>query len=140
MPVSDTFLDSLREILGETPEFRIKRMFGGAGVFSGELMFALAFDSDLYLRADPLTRPDFEAQGCAPFTYVVKDGATMQLGYWRAPEAVWDDAETAARWTRLAIEAAARLHAAKRKPRKKASAPKAKTPELLISGPWDEEG
>jgi DNA transformation protein len=139
MPVSESFLDTVRELIADLPQTRIKRMFGGAGVFSGDLMFALAFDSDLYLRADPVTRADFEAEGGAPFTYVVKDGSSLQLGYWRAPEAVWDDSEAATRWIRLALEAAARHQAAKRKPGKRAKAT-SKPLDLLISGPWDEEG
>lgn len=132
MGVSAAYLESLSELFGFVPEFRVKRMFGGAGVFSGELMFALAFEDDLYLRADDESRGELEAIGSEPFTYEAR-GEVMTLGYWRAPGEIWDEPEAARRWAARALEAARRKRSAKsRKTRRKPS-------ELLISGPWDEE-
>lgn len=132
MAVSSAVLEGVEELFAFIPELRIKRMFGGAGVFSGELMFALAFEEDLFLRADEETRERFEAAGCAQFTYATREGERMSLGYWRAPDEVWDDPEAARTWGELSLAAAVRKKAGKRraKPRK--------APELLISGPWDE--
>jgi DNA transformation protein len=132
MGVSTAALEAVQEVFAFVPELRIKRMFGGAGVFSGELMFALAFEEDLYLRADEESRDRFEAEGCAQFTYATRDGERMSLGYWRAPDEVWDDPEAARRWAGLSLEAATRKKAAKRKAKPR------KAPELLISGPWDD--
>jgi DNA transformation protein len=134
MAVSAAYLEALRELFAFLPEFRIKRMFGGAGVFSGELMFALAFQDDLYLRADDENRPTFEEAGSEQFLYETRDGERMSLGYWRAPSEIWDDPDAARRWARASIEAAGRKQASKRSK----SAKKKKPPELLISGPWDE--
>jgi DNA transformation protein len=133
MAVSAAYLESLHELFGFVPEFRIKRMFGGAGVVSGELMFAVVFEEDLFLRADDETRPAFLAVGSDQFVYATRDGEQMSLGYWRAPGEVWDDPDAAQRWTRLGLEAAAR----KKQASKRSKKPK-KAPELLISGPWDE--
>jgi DNA transformation protein len=69
MGVSSAYIEALSELFGFVPEFRVKRMFGGAGVFSGELMFALAFEDELYLRADEESRGELEAIGSQPFTY-----------------------------------------------------------------------
>jgi DNA transformation protein len=134
MPVSESFLDTVRDLIRDLPQTRIKRMFGGAGVFSGELMFALVFEEDLYLRADADNRAAFEAEGLGPFTYRARDGAEMTLSYWRAPEAVWDDAEAARTWFQASVDAALRHKAARRGPRK---SPKRQA--LLIPGPWDGE-
>jgi DNA transformation protein len=101
-------------------------------VFSGELMFGLAAEEELYLRADDQNRMAFEAEGLGPFVYRMRDGEQMTLGYWRAPDAIWDDADAARRWSAGSLEAAARHKASKRK------TGKTKPPELLISGPWDE--
>jgi DNA transformation protein len=131
MGVSSSYLEALAEVFGFVPGFRVKRMFGGAGVFSGELMFALAFEDDLYLRADEESRGELEAIGSEPFTYEAR-GQVMTLGYWRAPGEIWDDPASAQRWVARSLAAAAR----KRSPKRKKS--KAKPPELLISGPWDE--
>src|ERR1700740_2023690 len=105
MVVSAAYLEALSELFGFLPEFRVKRMFGGAGVFSGELMFALAFEDDLYLRVDDLSRGELEALGSEPFTYEAR-GEVMTLGYWRAPGEIWDDPEAARRWGGRAVEAA----------------------------------
>jgi DNA transformation protein len=134
MGVSSAYLEALGELFGFVPEFRVKRMFGGAGVFSGELMFALAFEDDLYLRADDESRGELEAIGAEPFTYEAR-GEVMTLGYWRAPGEIWDDPEAARRWAARSLEAAAR----KRTTKQKKTTKKAKAPELLISGPWDDD-
>ena len=131
MGVSSAYIEALSELFGVVPEFRVKRMFGGAGVFSGELMFALAFEDDLYLRADDESRSELEAIGSEPFTYEAR-GEVMTLGYWRAPGEIWDDPEAARRWAARALEAARRKRSAKSRKTK------SKAPELLISGPWDE--
>ena len=133
MGVSPAYIEALSELFGFLPEFRVKRMFGGAGVFSGELMFALAFEDDLYLRADDESRGELEAIGAEPFTYEAR-GEVMTLGYWRAPGEIWDDPEAARRWAARSLEAAARKRSTKRKTKRKA-----KAPELLISGPWDDD-
>ncbi|HYF24031.1 MAG TPA: TfoX/Sxy family protein [Caulobacteraceae bacterium] len=118
MAVSESFLESLGDLLGFVPELRNRRMFGGAGLYTGERMFAVADDDVLYLKVDAETRPAFEAAGSEPFVYGEKDGEPLVMnGYWRAPEAVWDDEEQARAWTRLAIDAALRAKAPKPKKR-----------------------
>ena len=60
MPVSATFrtfiLDQLCRV---APEIDARSMFGGVGVYSGEVFFALMADDALYLKEDPLD--DIEA-------------------------------------------------------------------------------
>lgn len=133
MSVSDGFIDSVRDLLGFVPDLRTKRMFGGLGVYAGDAMFALAADDVLYLKVDDANRSAFEAEGLSPFLYTAKDGKQQAMGYWRAPDSIWDGEEEARRWARYGMDAAFRAKG----PRKKAA--KAKAPPLLISGPWDED-
>ena len=44
--------DAIRDLFQGLGEVRIRRMFGGQGVFSDELMFALEAGGELYLKAD----------------------------------------------------------------------------------------
>jgi DNA transformation protein len=47
----------------------MKRLFGGAGLFSESLIFGLVFDGLVYLKVDETGIPDFEREGSQPFVY-----------------------------------------------------------------------
>jgi DNA transformation protein len=70
-------------------------------------MFALEADGELYLKADAATLEVFRAAGSRAFTYD-KNGRTARMSYWRLPDAAVDDPDEAARWGRLALDAARR--------------------------------
>jgi DNA transformation protein len=89
-------------------------MFGGQGIYSGELMFALEIDGGLFLKVDDITVPAFRSAGSRPFVYE-RDGRTTKMSYWGLPDAALDDPEDAARWARLGLEAARRAAIGKRK-------------------------
>ncbi len=113
MAVSRDFKAYVEELFGALGPVRIKPMFGGAGVYADDLMFALLADDALYLRVDGETEPRFADAGSAPFTYAMKDGREISLGYWRAPDEALEGADEAEPWGRLALEAALRKRAAK---------------------------
>ena len=132
MAVSEGFAEHVRELLAALGPVRIKRMFGGAGVYRDELMFGLIVDETLYLKADEETRPAWEAVGSQPFTFQYKDGRTETTSYWRLPATASDDPEEAQRWARLGLDAALRT----KRPRK---AKRAAPAEDLGPGPWVED-
>jgi DNA transformation protein len=105
--VSKAYADQVCELLSFVPGLRVRRMFGGMGVFCDDMMFGLIAGDELYLKADGENRSQFEAEGCAPFTYPRGD-TMMDLGYRRAPDAIWDDPDEARRWADLAVGAAVR--------------------------------
>lgn len=130
MAVSEAFKEQVRELLGGLGPLTIKPMFGGAGVSIDGAAFALIFGETLYLKVDDESRELFREAGCEPFTYAMKDGRTGLLHYWSLPDEAADDADTAERWARLAIEAAFRA----RKPKtKKGRAMR----DDIGPGPWD---
>jgi DNA transformation protein and related proteins len=100
--------EAIRDLFSTVGPVRIRRMFGGQGIYLGELMFALEADGELYLKADAATLEAFRAAGSRPFCYD-RDGRTTQMNYWRLPDMAVDDPDEAARWARLALDAAARL-------------------------------
>jgi DNA transformation protein len=95
-----------------------RRMFSGAGIFRDGLMFALVVREELYLKADEMTIPDFEAEGCGSFVYGTKNGARTLNSYWRAPELLLDDDEEMRTWCRRAADVAVRT-ASKAAPKKR---------------------
>ena len=140
MALSPGFIETLTDTLSFLPELKIKRMFGGGGVYTDGLMFALADDDVLWLKADEESAPLFEAEGLEPFTFRDRDGRTISMTYRRAPDEIWDDRDAARHWCQLGIDAALRAKAkTKGKRPAKKTATKTKPDSLLISGPWDDE-
>ena len=111
MPVSDGYIEHVKDLLQDFPPLRVKRMFGGAGVYSGNLFFAILVDDELYLKADDLNRAHYEAQGLQPFTFTMKGGRSATMSYYPVPVDVLEDPDLLRDWVRMALHAA---HRAKR--------------------------
>jgi DNA transformation protein len=117
MPVTAGYIDFVRDLLAHFEPLRIRRMFGGAGVYSGELFFAILADDTLYLKVDDNTRADCEARRLLPFRYRSKQGKTMTMGYYPLPADVLEDPEELRAWATRAVEAADRSATGGRSPR-----------------------
>ncbi len=64
MAEQDPFVTQVLALLTPLGDVRVKRMFGGHGLFLDGTMFALIpRKGGLYLKADQVNRPDFEEQG-----------------------------------------------------------------------------
>jgi DNA transformation protein len=105
MAVSSSFqilvLDQLSRAI---PGIRGRPMFGGVGIYSGQLFFALISDDTLYFKVDASTRPDFEARGMGPFRPFGDEGGTMK--YYQLPEDLLEDPEALRPWAEKAVEIA----------------------------------
>lgn len=108
------FADHLTEVFEQFGVIRTRRMFGGYGVYHEDLMFGLIADDVLYLKVDNQSMKLFTDKGLEPFEFV-KNGKTMHMSYYVAPEEIFDDPEAARLWAVQAYEAALRS----RKPAKK---------------------
>jgi len=107
MAVSREFMDFACELFAALGPVRAKRMFGGAGVYAQEVMFALIAEDTLYLKTDDALAAALEAEGCGPFVYDGgKSGKPMTMRYHRLPEAALDDPERAVEWGRRALSVA----------------------------------
>jgi DNA transformation protein len=115
------FIPFVQELLEDWASVSARRMFGGYGLYHEGLMFAIVMEQRLYLKVDEVNRPEFEALGLAPFTYVMK-GRDVALSYWAAPDAIFDEPSVAVRWARSAWDAALRGHLAKAQARERAKA------------------
>jgi DNA transformation protein len=92
----------------------VRRMFGGEGIFVGDLMIGLVMDDQIYLKTGDSNRADFEAEGAKPFTYRRgKEGNATSLSYYTVPERLLDDPEEFCRWARQAHDVALAANAAK---------------------------
>lgn len=124
--MGQAFVDHCLELLAPLGAVRARRMFGGHGLYAGDLFVALIAFDRLYLKADEATRERFAGAGCEPFVYDGK-GKAVTMGYWTVPAEAMESPQLMQPWARLAMAAALRARAAKasaapRKPR--AAAPK----------------
>jgi DNA transformation protein len=107
MPAADSFATYCAELLKPLGEVRTKRMFGGHGIYVGEVFIAIVHGETLYLKADDATRARFAAAGSREFTYTAQ-GKTKALGYWSAPVDAMDSPAEMRPWAALAMQAALR--------------------------------
>ncbi len=107
MAVSDAYLAYLNDLLVWLPRLRIKRMFGGAGLYSDECFFAIADDGDLYLKADSESVAFYRQGGAEQFTYASK-GKLSHMNFWSVPADIQEDPELLQRWVGMAIDTALR--------------------------------
>ncbi len=103
------FVDNLEAVFAEFGTIQSRRMFGGYGIFHDGLMFALVADDELYLKADKYSATDFTSLDLNAFQYD-KNGKTVEMSYYRAPEEIFDDPDIAKEWAIKAYDAALRSH------------------------------
>ena len=92
----------IRELFAPFGPVTVKRMFGGAGIWSEGLMFGLVFDGAIFLKVDETSIPDFAREGSKPFVYTRAKSkgrvGRASLSYWRLPERLYDDPDELAVW------------------------------------------
>jgi DNA transformation protein len=107
MAVSPTFrtfvIDQLSRVV---PRIRARSMFGGVGIYAGDLFFALLADDTLYFKVDDSNRPDFQAQKMSPFMPYGDEGEVMQ--YYQVPADLLDDPDALRPWAEKSIAVAAK--------------------------------
>jgi DNA transformation protein and related proteins len=108
MATKDAFAGYCAELLSGLGAVRVRRMFGGHGLYVDDLFIAIVVGETLYLKADAGTLPRFEAAGCAPFTYTAKGNKRVSLSYRAVPAEAMDSPALMRPWAALALEAALR--------------------------------
>jgi DNA transformation protein and related proteins len=117
--MGEAFIEYLRELFEPFGAIDARAMFGGHGIYRDGTIFALAIGDAVYLKVDAETKAQFEAAGCAPFTYTA-GGTSIPMSYWSVPAAALDSPEEMLPWARLAYAAALRKPAGrKRRSRKR---------------------
>jgi DNA transformation protein and related proteins len=105
--------EAIRDVFRGFGPVQIRRMFGGQGIYQGELMFALEAYGELYLKADDECVKVLQGLGSRPFTFETRDGRTTLTSYWLMPESALDDPDEARDFAKMALAAAQRAKARK---------------------------
>lgn len=103
MPVSAEYRAFVLEQLGRAVPVTSRSMFGGVGIYSDGLFFALIADDALYLKVDDTNRGDFESAGMAAFR-PYDDDRTMQ--YYELPADLLEDVDGLRAWVRKSLSVA----------------------------------
>lgn len=105
--MSAELIEHLRDLFAPQGQLTARAMFGGHGLYLDGLLVGVLIEEALYLKADELTRPEFEAAGSAPCVYTMTD-RPLTMSYWSVPEEAMDSPQAMQPWLRRAVEAAQR--------------------------------
>lgn len=114
MSVHADFAAYCTELLASAGEVRSRRMFGGYGLYVGDVFVAILVNDALYLKTDERSRPRFQAAGGRPFTYT-RLGKQQGLAFWTVPAEAMDSPALMRPWVTLAVDAALRARAGTRR-------------------------
>ena len=104
MAVTDSFVEFVLEQLDAIGPIMPKRMFGGVGLYAGDLFFALVAGDVLYLKGDDATRSVREAAGARPFQpYPDRPRGKGTMQYYSVPAAILEDGDALLVWAKQAI-------------------------------------
>ena len=107
MPVTDSFVEFVIEQLDPVGPITSKRMFGGVGLYAGDLFFALIAGDVLYLKGDDATRAAREAAGARPFQpYPDRPRGKGTMHYYSVPAVILEDGDALLGWGTQAISIA----------------------------------
>jgi DNA transformation protein and related proteins len=113
MANTPAFVEHALDLLSLAGPAEARRMFGGHGLYVGDVMFGLLDDDELFLKTDAETRARFVEAGCKTWVYPRRDGRVEQTSYFQPPDGAHEEPEAMLPWARLAIDAALRARAAK---------------------------
>ena len=102
----------LEQLQRTLPAIRSRSMFGGVGIYSEDLFFALIDDQSLYFKVNDASRGDFEARGMGPFRPFGEGGEVMQ--YYEVPTDLLDDPDALRPWAEKAVAVARQARKKKR--------------------------
>lgn len=105
MAVSAEFREFVLEQLGRVEPVTARSMFGGVGIYSRGLFFALIAGESVYLKVDDTNRPDFEAAGMGPFRPF---GESASMNYYELPAELLEEPDRLRPWVHKALDVARR--------------------------------
>jgi DNA transformation protein len=112
LAVSDSYLAFVIEQLGGVRSIVTKRMFGGIGIYSDGVFFAVIDDDTLFFKVDDALAKRHIDRGMPPFAPI--PGAKPMTSYYQVPVDVLEDAGMLARWAKDSLAAIGRAPATRK--------------------------
>src|SRR6185503_21375363 len=89
--------------LDAVPRVVTKRMFGGIGIYSDGVFFAVIDNDTLFFKVDDALAKRYRDKGMPPFAPI--PGAKPMMGYYQVPPDVLEDGAALGKWARDSIAA-----------------------------------
>ena len=118
MAVDERDLSEFAQQMAPLGPVRYKKMFGGAGFWIGEHMFAIYAEGSFMFRADAVNAPQFTARGIGPWEPGMmkpRNGRVVSMPYYAIPDEVMSDPQLLLQWGQEAAAAADRMPPSKKK-------------------------
>jgi DNA transformation protein and related proteins len=112
MPVSTEYREFVLEQLGRVTPVSSRAMFGGVGIYSEGLFFALIDDDTVFFKVDETNRARFTEAGMSPFQPYGEGSRPMQ--YFELPAELLEEPESLLPWVESSLEVARRKGKKKR--------------------------
>ena len=104
MSLSEAQIDRALELFAEVPDITTRKMFGGIGIYSGGVIFAVVMsDGTIRLKGMGAMVDRFEALGMARWLYQRPGQKQSSMPYWALPEEALDDPAQASALAREAL-------------------------------------
>ena len=112
MAVQAQYLAYVLEQLADLGSVSSRRMFGGVGLYSGELFFGLIDDDTLYFKTNETNAAGYISRKMPRFMPPA-NRPMGPMGYHQVPADIIEDAEALVSWARKAVAVALSSRAAK---------------------------
>ena len=114
MPITDSTVQQFLAELNNARPMTHRKMFGGVGIYSDGIFFAVIDDDRLFFKVDEVNLPNYEAYEMKRWTIEGPNGGPMP--YYEVPAEIRADAAKLGQWIDDAVEVAKRK---KSKPKSK---------------------
>ncbi len=100
-------LENIEAFFSDFEKIRIREMFDGVGVYSGQDLFALVVQGRLFLKVDDALKAELSEKGGERYSWTNPDtGKSIEMGYISVPKAMLERAEEAVRFARSSLDVA----------------------------------
>ena len=82
---NSSYVDFIVDALSQLGIIKIRKMFGGYGIYKDNIFFAMIINDTLYFKADDNNRAMYESLGSKPFSYTGKNDKLIVMNYWQVP-------------------------------------------------------
>jgi DNA transformation protein and related proteins len=106
MPVTDGFRAFVLEQLADLESVRARAMFGGVGLYAGDVFFGLVAADVLYFKVDDSNREQYKTELMTAFQPY--PGKPMTMSYYQVPVRVIEDRDELTAWARASVHVGAR--------------------------------